>query len=189
MKKTILILPLFVVIVFIFYIDGQRFTALSAAESHDFLSKDAELVEKYEIGSSAIFLFKSDGEKMYRTVLSEKSGMFFRSSVSTYFPYSSDELQTVASASFMTEKEEATLLSVISYDEKVAYIEAGLETNIVRKQIEPGERVTFLFPFIEQLNFLEPTAFNKEGEKLYYYGYPKDTNIHRVEDIRWHKIN
>jgi hypothetical protein len=126
---------------------------------------------------------------MYQTVHSEKSGLFFLSRVSTYLPYNKDEIQTVGGISVTNESDATTLLSVISYDDDVAYIEAGVEPYVERKEISKGERISFLFPFSEQIDFLYPTVFNKDGKKLYYYGYPKDTNVFRTEDIKWHKID
>ncbi|MBT2637599.1 hypothetical protein [Bacillus sp. ISL-39] len=189
MKKLIFITPFLFIIIFIVFIGGYRYTALSAAKSHSFLSKDAELMEQYETDSSVISLFRNNEEQIYQTVLSEKSGVFFRGSVSTNIPYSSDKVQTVGGISATTENDAVTLLSVISYDEDVAYIEAGVEPNVERKAISKGERISFLFPFSEQLDFLYPTAFNKDGKKLYYYGYPQDTNVFKSEDYKWHKID
>lgn len=189
MKKWILLIPLLIVIALIFYISGYRFTALSAAKSHSFLSKDAELVEQFDTGSSVLFLFKSDEEKLYRTVRSEKSGVFFRSSASTFIPYSSDKIQTVGGISFTTNNDAVTLLSVISYDEDVAYIEMGVEPNVERKEVNKGERISFLFPFSKGLVLLYPIALNKDGKILYYYGYPKDSNISHSEDIKWYRVD
>lgn len=189
MRKWIFVIPLLMVIISIFLISGYRFTALSAAQNHAFLSKDAELMEQYNTGSSTIFLFKSDEEETYHTVLSEKAGMFFRSSASTYIPYSSDKIQTVGGISFITDNDATTLLSVISHDEEVSYIEAGVEPNVKREKINKGERISFLFQFSEQIDSLYPVAFNKDGKKLYYYGYPKDTNVFNGEDFKWHKID
>lgn len=188
MKKWIFVISLLIVIAFIFYISGYRFTALSAAKSHSFLSKDAELVEQFDTGTSILFLFKSDDEKLFRTVLSEKTSVFFRSSASTFIPYNSDEIQTVGGMSFITNNDAATLLSVVSYDDEVAYIEAGVESNVERKEINKGESISFLFPFSKQLDFLYPIALNKDGETLYYYGYPKDTNISYSGVLKWYKV-
>lgn len=188
MKKLRFVVPAIIVIVFIYFISGNRLSALGAAKSTPFIAKDAELMEKFNTNSSIIFLFKSDKQKIYQTILTEKSGLFFRSSASTDTPYSTDKIQTVGGISFTSEKDEATLLSVISYDEEVAYIEAGVEFNIERKEINKGERISFLFPFSEQIDFINPTAFNKDGKKLYYFGYPKDINVIKSEDLKWHKI-
>lgn len=189
MKRWKLVTLILIVIILIFFISGYRFTALSAAKSNSFLQKDAHMIEEYNTGSSVIFLFKSDEEELYQTVLSEKSGVFFRSSVSTSIPYSSDQLKTVGGISFTTENDAVTFLSIVSDDEEVTYIEAGVESNVERKKINMGERISFIFPFSEQINFLYPTAYDKDGKKLYYYGYPKDTNVSISEDLKWYKVD
>lgn len=102
MKKWLFILLLIMVIIFILFFSGYRFTALSAAKSHNFLPEDADLLEQHDIGSAIIFLFKSDKEEMYHTVLSEKKGFFYHSGVSTYTPFSSDKIQTIGGISFRT---------------------------------------------------------------------------------------
>ncbi|MFS0688995.1 hypothetical protein AB1K89_07120 [Sporosarcina sp. 179-K 8C2 HS] len=189
MKNRKFVIPLLIVITLIFFLSGYRFTALSAAKSNSHLPKDAELMEQYETDSFGIFLFNIAEEERYQTVLSEKSGVFFRSSVSTDIPYSSDKIQTVGGMSVITSNGEVTLLSVISYDEEVAYIEAGVEPYVERKEVNKGERISFLFPFSKQIDFLYPVAFNNDDKKLYYYGYPKDTNVLLSEDLKWHKID
>ena len=189
MKKWIFVIQLSAVIISIFFISGYRFTALSAAQNNAFLTKDVELIEQYNTGSSVIFLFENDEEEIYETILSEKSGVFFHRSSATYIPDSSDKIKTIGAISFTIESDSATLLSVISHDEEIAYVEAGVEPNIKRKEINTGERVDFLFPFSEQIDFLHPSAFNKAGNKLYYYGYPKETNVWKSEDLKWHKID
>jgi hypothetical protein len=189
MKKRKEVIPILVVIILILIITGYRFTALSAAKSNSFVSRDFEVIEKYDTGSSVIFLFKSDEKELFLTVLSEKSGLFYRSNLSTYIPYSSDTLQTVGGLSFTTNSEAFSFISIQSYDDEVAYIEAGEDSNLERKEINKGERIYFLFPFSKQIDFLNATAFNKDGKKLYYYGYPKETNIINGMDLNWHKVD
>lgn len=94
--------------------------------------------------------------------------IFSGSRVSTNVPISADEIQTVSIFSFTGKDEAATLLSVISNDREVAYIEAGVEPDIERKAIQKGERISFLFSFSEQVESLNATAFNEEGKALYY---------------------
>lgn len=188
MRKWKLIFSLIIIIIFIFFISGYRFTALSAAKNNDFLSTDADLIEQYDAGSIVILLFKSDKDEKYQTVLSEKLGFVYNSRVSTDIPYSSDTIQTVGGISVTTKKDAATLLSVASYDDEVAYIEAGVDSNIERKEISKGKRITFLFPFMEQIDHLNSFAFNKDGKKLYYYRYPEDTNTIIREDLKWYKV-
>ncbi|NBI28630.1 hypothetical protein [Chengkuizengella marina] len=188
MKKWKFVIPMIVVIILIYFFIGYRLSALGAAKNHTFLSKDAELMEEYDTGSTSIFLFESDDEEMYRTVLVEKLGLLFRSRHSTFINYNSDNLQTVGAISFTMENDAATFLSIVSNNEEVAYIEAGVEPYIERKEIKKGERIFFLFPFMKQIDFLNPMAFDEFGNKLYYYGYPKNTNVFKSEDLKWHKI-
>lgn len=187
MRNWKLVIPILFVILLVFF-SGYRFTALSAAKSNTFLSKDAKLMEQHEIGSSSIFLFKSDKDQLYRTVLSEKTWVFFRSSVSTYIPYCSDKVQTVGGMSVITKSNAFSFISIKSNDEKVAYIEAGKEPNIERKEINKGQRISFLFPISKQIYSLNINAFDKNGNELYYYGYQKGTNVFKLEDLKWHKI-
>ena len=189
MKKWGFSIPLLIAVLLICFINGYRFTAIGAAKSHSFLPKDAELVEQFDTGSSVLFLFKSDEEEVYYTVLTEKSGVFYRGNSSTHIPYSTDKIQTVGGMSFTSADDEASLLSVISYDDEIAYIEAGTETDVERKEINKGERISFLFPYSEQLDFLYPRALNKEGEILYYYGYPKNTNVTYSGDLKWYRVD
>lgn len=189
MKKLMIMFPFLLVIIFIFFTSGFRFTAVSAAKNHSFLANDSELIDEIKVGSSVISLFKSDKEKIYRTVLTEKNWFFYRSNVSTFTPYSSYKVQTVGGISITTENTAVTFISIVSNDEEVSYIEVGVEPNVERKEINKGERITFLYPYSEQINLLNPTAFNKNGEKLFYYGYPKDTNVFNTDDIKWHKVD
>jgi hypothetical protein len=121
MKKWLFIIPLLVVMILIFILSGYRFTALSSVKDARFLPTDAELLEQHDTGSSVILIFKSDKEEKYRTVLAEKKGMFYRSRHSTFTPYRSDNIQTFGGISYTTKNDEASVFSVISYDEEVAY--------------------------------------------------------------------
>ena len=146
-------------------------------------------MEEYDVGKSTIYLFKSNNEEIFQTVLTEKYGLLHRSRVSTSVPINADEIQTVSGFSFTGEDDAATLLSVISNDNEVVYIEAGIDPYIERKAIKKGERISFLFSFSEQVELLNATAFNKEGKALYYYGFPKNVSlVHIPEDLKWHKI-
>lgn len=186
-KRWLLVISVIFVVISIINMNGYRFTALNAAKNNPFLSEDAVLVDEYEVGSSVIFLFKNDEE--YRTVLSEKSGVIFKSRLSTFSPYSSDEfVQTVGGMSFTTEKNTGTFLSVQSNDDDIAYIEAGNDVNRKRKKINKGERVSFIFPYSKQINFLDAVAYDKDGNELYYFGYSKDYNVTNHMDLSWHKI-
>ncbi|GAA0433594.1 hypothetical protein GCM10008983_07760 [Lentibacillus halophilus] len=177
-------------LVFFFFISGYRFTALNAAKANSEVTKDYQLVDQYKMDSSAVFLFKSDSDEMYRTVLSDTSGLLHRSNSSTYIPYRNESLVTVGGMSVSDDDQDPfTFLSVKSNDAHIDYIIAGSGTNRVRKEIKKGERIFFLFPFSKQIDKLNARAFSDKGKKIYYYGYPKNTSAFIDDDLKWHKVN
>lgn len=178
-----------VALVIFFIITGYRLTPFSAAKGNVEVTNDYQLVDQYKMGSSAVFLFKSDRDKMYRTVLSDTSGVLHRSNASTYIPYNSESLVTIGGMSQSDDKDPFTFLSVKSNDANIAYIKAGTGTNQVKKKVKKGERTSFLFPFSKQIDQLNARAFNAEGKELYYYGYPENTSTYRDGDLKWHKVN
>ncbi|MED4015164.1 hypothetical protein [Sutcliffiella cohnii] len=85
--------------------------------------------------------------------------------------------------------EAATYLSVLSTNDEVAYIEVGIEPDVIRREIRADEMVSFYFPFSQQIDFLHPTAYDKDGNALYYYGYPKNSTTFSTDDFKWHRID
>ncbi|MCD5324341.1 MULTISPECIES: hypothetical protein [Pontibacillus] len=188
MKKWILLLiPVVLLITFYkVYADGYRVTALGAAKSNHFIADDVSLIDHYKLGSDDVYLFKSDKKEEYQTASATKSGFLYTSRVLVYWPYHEDEIETVGWLSSSS----GTLLSVVSHDEDVAYIEAGNGTNRKRIETEKGKRITFTFTPKNRSNNLNPVAYNKEGEKLYYYGFPETNTPHQsTKDIKWHKVD
>lgn len=171
------------------FVSGYRFTALSAATSHTFVLNDSLLIGEWETGSTGLFLFKNDEQEVYRTVVSEKSGLLYISRASTFEPYRDDAVQTIGGISYRNSKDGLSLLVIMSNDGEVAYIEAGDKRKRERQDINKGELISFLFPYSIQIDHLNAKAFNKDGEELYYFGLPKNSNrINLNEDLRWHKI-
>ncbi|AST91895.1 MULTISPECIES: hypothetical protein [Sutcliffiella] len=189
MKRWLIVIPLLLIGALFLYINGYRLTPENAANSHSFLPKDAILIEQVPIESSTIFVYKSDKEKRYLTVLSEKTGFLYRSGTSTYTPFVSDTLQTVGVISFWNDREATTYLSVLSTNDEVAYIEVGIEPDVIRREIRADEMVSFYFPFSHQIDFIHPTAYDKDGNALYYYGYPKNSTTFSTDDFKWHRID
>lgn len=188
MKKGIFVIIISGIIVLFMTVNGYRFTPESAAESSGGLTKDFERIDTHEIGSDTVVLYKSDAKKEYRTVLAEKSGWLYKSYTSSYVPYNSDPLRLVGGISVTTENNALTYMNILSMDEDVSYIEAGIEPYVRRQEISKGERISFLFPFSEQLENLNPVAYDHNGKKLYYFGYPKDTNQFSDEEFKWHEF-
>jgi hypothetical protein len=189
LKKWMSSLSLIVIVLaIIIIILGYRFTAIGAAISNSSITSDYELVEKQAAGTSVIYLFKSDKENMYRAVLSEKENLLFISRASTYIPFTTDPVRTVGGMSYADDDESITYISIVTDDKEVAYIEAGEAADRKRKEVKKGERVSFLFPFSQQIDKLDAAAYDADGKKLYYYGYPQKTNIFDAKDLKWHKL-
>jgi hypothetical protein len=190
MKKLRFIIPLLFVIIFILFISGYRFTALSAANNNSFLTKDDELIDEFDTGKSQIFLYKNEKEGIYRTVLTERTAFLYYSNSSTFIPNNTNLIRTIGGMSVTSKNDEFSLLVVESYDKEVAYIEAGKEENRIRKYVKDGERIHFLFPYSIQIDLLNAVAANKDDEVLYYFGYPGNaTHINLNKDLIWRKID
>ena len=186
-NKWKVVITVLILCVLIFIVLGYRFTPSSAAKSNAFVSNDYELIEQYKVGPDVIFLFKSDEKKEYRTVVAYKKNLFYQSNYSTVIPFSSDAIQTIGGISYHLNNEGATLLVVKSDDEEVSYIEIETELGVEKKQIKQGETIHFLLPYSVQLDNLNASAFNQVGQKLFYYGYINDNNIH-LNDLKWYKV-
>ncbi|AST91896.1 MULTISPECIES: hypothetical protein [Sutcliffiella] len=188
MRRFKVLIPLFIVVIIYLFFSGYRITPLSAANAFPLLPKDAELVEEMKISTTPIFVYKSEEENQYVSVTSEKNGVFYRSTQSTFVPIRTDSLQTVGLMNFRNKDGEGTYFSVLSTDEEVFYIEVGIDPDVIRKEIRAGESVSFYLSSFEVINFLYPTAYNKDGKPLFYYGIPKNAPTYTPEDIKWHEI-
>lgn len=190
MLKWRFTIPALVVIIFVamyvFMFNGYRFSAQSAARSNTFITKNYHLFASYASGPFGIFLFKSDVNRMYRTVLSERSGPLYRSSVSVYIPYQSGALQTVGDMNYSSPDNGFTFMSFKSNNNNVAYIEAGVQPNRERKEIKEGQTISFWFDHYVSRPDIE--AFDAQGKELYYYGYPKNTSEFSSNNFSWHKF-
>ncbi|WP_404427099.1 hypothetical protein LG296_14770 [Ureibacillus chungkukjangi] len=54
------------------------------------------------------------------------------------------------------------------------------------KNITIGEPIHFLLPFAKQIDQLNAIAYDKDGNKLYYYG--RDEGNTNINDIKWLKV-
>ena len=111
-----------------------------------------------------------------------QNNLIYHSNSSTVIPYSKDSLQTIGGMSIQYEDETATIFIVHSLDEKVASISLDTEFGIESKKITKDEIVYFLLPFTKQIDQLNAVALDKNGNKLYEYGYESDNLIN---DLKW----
>ena len=189
-KRITLTLMVICVVIFIFI--GYRFTPLSAAKAHSFITKDDELIGEFKDDLSIFYLYKNDKEQQYRTVYVQKKLFVYVGNNSTYIPFSEDPIQTIGGMSIYTKANSATLLVVRSVDENISSIQIENESRTEKKTVPSNGIVHFLVPYSKPLTQLYPIAFNKNDEPIYYFGYEKNSakeNNHvTLVNLKWHKI-
>jgi hypothetical protein len=188
-----MMLALMIICVVIFILIGYRFTPLSAAKAHSFVTKDDELIGQYKDDSSIFYLFKNDKEQQYRTVYVQKRLFIYVGNTSTYISYTDDPIQTIGGMSIDNKLNSATLLIVRSLDENISSIIIETENHTEKKPVPDDGIVHFLVPYSKPLAQLYPIALNKSDEPIYYFGYEKnyskEVDSHVIlANLKWHKI-
>ena len=179
---------IFAAMYFYFFIaGGYRFSSENAAKSNAFITKNYQLFASYKTGPFGVFLFKSNVNRMYRTVISQRHGIFYRSNVSVFIPFRSGALETVGYFNDSTSDHGFTFMSFKSNSNNVAYIEAGIKPNREIKEIKKGQTVFFLLD--QYVHEPDIEAFDAQGKELYYFGYPKNTSIFTSNSFKWHKFH
>ena len=178
------------VVIFIFL--GYRFTPLSAAKAHSFVTHDDELIGEFKDDSSIFYLFKNDKEQQFRTVYVQKRLFTYVGNNSAYISYSDDPIQTIGGMSVNNKVNSATLFVVRSIDENITSISIDVENHKEKKFVPSDGIVHFLVPYSKPLAQLNPIALNKNDVPIYYFGYEKNNtteNSHIIlATLTWHKI-
>lgn len=189
-KRITLAFILICVVIFIFL--GYRFTPLSAAKAHSFVTKDDQLIGEFMDDSSIFYLFQNEKDQQFRTVYVQKRLFTYVSNTSTYTSYSEDPIQTIGGMSIYNKANSATLFVVRSKDENTSSIVITTKNHTEKKPITKDGIVHFLVPYSVPLAELYPVAFNKNDQPIYYFGYEKNNateNSHVIlANLKWHKI-
>lgn len=190
MRMIRILLPMAIIAVILSYMIGYRFTSESAAKAHSLLDKDAKLVQKIQSGMGDVYVYSN--KDYYLTILPERQGLLYRASSSFTtegIQDKSDKVRTIGWISSQVKKRSGTVMVIDILDDHVAYIEAGPESERVRKMTTEGGYLVFEWNSGYSIQELNPEAFSEKGEKLYYYGYhPQMPNVQENKDLRWHKV-
>lgn len=179
---------IFIVLVFCFFAGNYRFTPLAAAKAHFDVGKNAVSLGDVDFGWSKVYIF--DTANGSRTVISIKSLFLWRAPAAVHFETSTDAIKTVGWMSYTDKRGQATVFAVETTDPQIAFIEAGPEDDIVRKEIEKGSPTIFSWNrAIRSNDELKPIAFSTDGTPLYEYRYPKNTNVFRSEELKWYSVS
>jgi hypothetical protein len=176
------------IVLFIAIASGYRFTAKSAAEVHSFLPEHSQLVSKHNTEFGQVFIYSVDD--YYMTIVPQKVGLLWiaNASISTKsINDKNDKVRTIGVCSFAGDERAGTIMVVEVKDDRVAYIEAGEETEKIRKKVTKGEYVEFVWDKSYFPHHIDPIALTESGEKLYVYDYGKYTNFTDQKELRWHE--
>ncbi|UUZ79005.1 hypothetical protein LJK88_27580 [Paenibacillus sp. P26] len=176
--------------VYLQYIGGTRFTAISAAQAQPEVGKEAVVFDQLDLPWGKVFLVNTArGE---RTVVVRKKGPFWHSNGVITFEKSNaaDPIRTIGWLNYeytgVHPPESITLISIITTDPRVAAIEVGDGTDRVKKHIEPNKPLLVWWPKTFIGSLLNPVALSSDGKPLYEYRYtyPNITD----SSLKWYPV-
>lgn len=179
---------LMVLVTLFYYFGGYKLNALSAARANPFVPKDSVLLDKVNYSWGKVFIFDSSDKPV--TAISYKHlGFLWVSTMSTYSFHNDDSIKTIGGIIYSDDKgRAATVLSVLSNEPAISYLEVGPEGNRLRKKAVLNEPITFYWDQAIPWNDYNAKAFNENGKILYEYRYP-ETNYFRSEDLKWYPVS
>lgn len=168
------------------YAAGYRLSPLDAAKAHFDVGQDARLLGEVDFGWSKVyFLDTDDGPK---SVIAVKSLVLWRAPVATYANHTENPINTVGSLNYRDNKGQLTTFAVKVTDPDIEYIEIGPETHRIKKAVEDDKLIIFSWEEAINHNDLNPVALSADGQILYEYRYANNTNIIKLEDLKWYRI-
>ncbi|MZQ81073.1 hypothetical protein GQF01_02850 [Paenibacillus sp. 5J-6] len=174
---------------YISFIGGTRFTPISAMKAQISVGSDITVFDQVDLPWGKVYLVDTPSGE--RTAVVRKKGPFwFCNSVTTFDNTNdSDPLRTIGWLNYqysgVTPSESAALIAVISNDSQVAYIEAGVGVDRVKKKIEPNEPLLIWWPKTFPGSTLKPVALSSEGKVLYEYRFAQE-NVTDTKTLRWY---
>lgn len=172
----------------LFFLDGYKLDALSAARANSFVPKDSVLLDEVDYPWGKVLIFDSTEKPI--TAISFKSFRFlWVSRMSTYYFHNDDPIKTIGGLIYSDDKgRAATVLSVLLNDPQISYFEVGPNGSRLRKKAELNVPITFSWDKSFPWNDFNAKAFNENGKVLYEYRYP-ETNYIRSEDLKWYPVS
>lgn len=165
---------------------GYRLDGLSAAKANSFVPKDSVLLDKVNYRWGSIYIFDSP-EKPVTAVSRKTLGFLWSSKLTTWHYHRDDPIRTIGGTTIGTPGETATVIGIVADDPAIVYVEAGVDGNRIRAEVQAGEPLSLAWDDPVQLDKLKPQAFSHEGELLYEYRYPV-SNYTRQEELKWYPI-
>lgn len=190
MKKLFLLVATTVLVFIFITISGYRFTAKGAVKAHPFLEKDSKLVEMVKSKYSDVYVYSV--KDYYLTIVPQKKGFLWvapSSNTTKDINDKNDKVRTIGWDSYSHSSKLMIVMVVEVLDDKVFYIEAGPESDRIKKKVENGKYIIFEWEKAYFVHDVNPIALSESGDKLYMYGYnPLTPNFLDGKELRWHRI-
>ena len=183
LKMIILVI---VGILVIAYASGYRLSPLNAAKSHFDVGRSAKLLGEVDYGWSIVYFMDTD--EGTKTVIAVKSIGLWRAPVATYCLPTEGQINTIGSINYHDDNGQITAFAVQVTEPDVAYIEIGPENHRIKKSVESDNLLIFSWEEAIRFNDLNPIALSADGQLLYEYRYATDTNVIKLEDLKWYRI-
>jgi len=188
MKKLIIIIFVIILILVVLIASGYRLSAISAAKAHSFLDKNSVLVSEVSTNSGNVYIYKVSN--YYLTIKPERNGFLWRAPISVTTKDVNDKEDKVRTIGWMSTTKKngpVTVVVVEVKDNEVAYIEAGLKSDRIKKEVNLNEYVVFVWETSFFNKDIQPVALDKNGKVLYKYGNLIDNHTD-TRETRWRKV-
>jgi hypothetical protein len=169
------------------YGTGKRFDSYSCAQNSYFINEDSVLLGEVDMFPFHIYLYENDDK--YQTIGTQYSFPFW-SSICNFGINKTDDLVKLVGWHSQTYGEDSIMVVAVQcFDENVAYIEMGKETDRQRKIVTTGEVIIFSWDYTMTSGELNGVAYSEDGKSLYRLGYDMTDNIINIGDLGWLPID
>lgn len=194
MKHKRLFIVIFIILIGAFTLlclFNMRLTPLAALKANPFIEKDISIIKEIDMDWGKVYIV--DTPEAIKTAVVEKHGLLWNSSVSFYAEKETLEKEQLKAIGYMSytnsKQKQIQVLAIWNEDPKVTTIHIRREDGKVFTQPAPlNQLILFTWDEIFNINTTDIFALNEDGKALYYYGYPKGTNILRDSEFKWHPI-
>lgn len=180
MKKHMILSAMFVVVVILGgYVYGFRMSGIEAAKAHFAVGQNARYIDEVAYDWGRVYLWNTDEGP--RTVISKRYLFLWRAGNAVHIKVGSDQIQTLGWVNDL----HCTVYAVNILDENVSYIEMGEGENRQKHYKKENNQILFAWDYSVPWQDLKGIAYGRQGEILYEFRYPQDSNKIALDDIRW----
>lgn len=167
MKTVQILIGIVIILVISIFMSGYRFTPLSAANADDLVTKNHIFIEYYGDGTNKYYLYKSDSDKEFLTVLIEKKWFTYIRKHTVTIPYSEEKIQTIGGMTNIVSRSGQSSLIIRNSSEDVDYIK--FETTDGEEEIKVSKDSYTYLSIPVNTPSVAIRAFDIHNNYLYYY--------------------